>query len=412
MSRNPWPAEKVERRPVESLIPYKNNARTHSESQVAQIAASIKEYGFTVPVLIDPNGNVIAGHGRIMAAKALGLADIPVMVAKGWSAAKRRAYVILDNQLALNAGWDQDLLKLELTDLQAEGFDIGALGFDVPQLAAIMDTRTEGLTDPDEVPEPPAVPVSQLGDVWTLGRHRLVCGDCTAADTVLVCLNGAKPHLMVTDPPYGVGYDPSAARAPTVGSARGKVANDDRADWRGAWELFPGDVAYVWHSMLHAATVAESLVATGFTIRAEIVWAKNQLVMSRGHYHPQHESCWYAVRNRGHWSGDRTQSTLWEIDKPRRSETGHGTQKPIECMKRPIENNSKPGDAVYEPFLGSGTTIIAAEMTGRACHAVELWPAYVDVAVTRWQNFTGQSATLDGKTFEQVKVERQNQAAA
>lgn len=185
-----WPADKVERRPVDSLVPYARNARTHSESQVAQIAASIKEYGFTVPVLIDPKGNVIAGHGRIMAAKALGLADIPVMVAKGWSAAKRRAYIILDNTLPAAAGWDNDLLKLELTDLQAEGFDIGALGFDGPQLASIMDTRTEGLTDPDEVPEPPAAPVSRLGDIWTLGRHRLMCGDSTSADHVALLMDG------------------------------------------------------------------------------------------------------------------------------------------------------------------------------------------------------------------------------
>lgn len=172
-----WPADKVERRPVDSLIPYARNARTHSESQVAQIAASIKEYGFTVPVLIDPKGNVIAGHGRIMAAKALGLTEIPVMVAKGWSAAKRRAYVILDNQVALNAGWDQDLLKLELTDLQAEGFDIGSLGFDGPQLAGIMDTRPEGLTDPDEVPEAPEIPVTAPGDVWLLGAY-FECAEC------------------------------------------------------------------------------------------------------------------------------------------------------------------------------------------------------------------------------------------
>jgi DNA modification methylase len=213
---------------------------------------------------------------------------------------------------------------------------------------------------------------------------------------------------MVTDPPYGVEYqagwrneamphknDPSRWKD-GAGSPTGAVTNDDRADWRAAWALFPGDVAYVWHSGTRAHEVAESLLACEFDIRAQIIWAKNQLVISRGHYHPQHEPLFYAVRHAatGHWSGDRTQTTLWQIDKPHKSETGHSTQKPVECMRRPIENNSSPGQAVYDPFVGSGTTIIAAEMTGRAAHCIEISPAYCDVAVRRWQQFTGQQATL------------------
>ncbi len=181
-----------------------------------------------------------------------------------------------------------------------------------------------------------------------------------------------------------------------AGKATGAVANDDRADWSEAWTLFPGEVVYVWHADNKANVVADSLVAAGFEIRAQIIWAKNQHVISRGHYHPQHEPCWYAVRRKqgstGHWQGDRKQSTLWQIDKPQKSETGHSTQKPVECMKRPIENNSSAGQAVYEPFSGSGTTIIAGEMTGRSIHAIELNPAYVDIAVIRWQNFTGKQA--------------------
>jgi DNA modification methylase len=218
---------------------------------------------------------------------------------------------------------------------------------------------------------------------------------------------------MVTDPPYGVEYDAGKARKQSPGSAVGKVLNDDRADWSEAWELFPGAVAYVWHAMRHSGVVFDSLVSTGFEVRSEIVWAKNQLVMSRGHYHPQHESCWYAARGASNWSGGYKQSTIWNIDKPRKSETGHSTQKPVECMKRPIENNSSPGQAVYEPFSGSGTTIIAGEMTGRHIYAIELNPAYVDVAIKRWQDFTGETATLegDGRTFAEIAQHRAQKAA-
>jgi DNA modification methylase len=209
---------------------------------------------------------------------------------------------------------------------------------------------------------------------------------------------------MVTDPPYGVEYDPAWRNRAGLSTTQrtGKVANDDRADWRQAWALFPGDVAYVWHGALHAATVAESLTASGFGIRAQIIWAKERLVLGRGHYHWQHEPCWYAVRGSGHWAGDRKQTTLWQIaSSGQDATTTHGTQKPVECMRRPIQNNSSPGQAVYEPFSGSGTTLIAAEMAGRACHAIELDPAYVDVAVQRWQAFTGEAATHEasGDTY-------------
>jgi DNA modification methylase len=229
---------------------------------------------------------------------------------------------------------------------------------------------------------------------------------------------------MVTDPPYGVNYDPgwrnSAARnGATAGRSRGaiggralgKVQNDDRADWREAWVLFPGDVAYVWHAGLHASDVEASLNASGFFVRSQIIWDKTRLLISRGDYHWQHEPCWYAVRKGkpGHWAGDRKQTSVWQIEKNQKSETGHSTQKPVECMRRPIENNSSQGQAVYEPFCGSGTTIIAAAMTGRACHAIELSPAYVDVGVKRWQDFTGEAAVLDGdgRTFDQIAAERQ-----
>ena len=414
-----WPADAVERRSVASLIPYARNARTHSDAQVSQIAASIKEWGWTTPVLVDETGGIIAGHGRVMAARKLGLEEIPVMVATGWSEAQKRAYVLADNQLALNAGWDIDLLTVELNDLKDESFDLDLIGFDDKFLADIFAEKTEGLTDPDDAPAAPETPVAVLGDVWLLGKHRLVCGDSTDALTVEKALNGVKPHLMVTDPPYGVEYDASwRDKLPTQkpGTSLGKVENDNRANWSEAWSLFPGNIAYVWHDALRGGEIAENLLANGFKIRAQIIWAKQGFVFGRGDYHWQHEPCWYAVKKNGNWTGDRKQTTLWEIANLNKIKggnadeklTGHSTQKPVECMKRPIENNSSPGQAVYEPFSGSGTTIIAAEMTGRSCHAIELHPPYVDVAILRWQDFTGQQATLegDGRTFAEIKAER------
>ena len=409
-----WPADKVERWPLDRLIPYTRNARTHSDAQVAQLASAICEWGWTVPVLVDEQGTIIAGHGRVLAARKLGLTEVPVMIARGWSEAQRRAYVIADNKLAENAGWDKELLGLEVSDLRALGLDLALTGFSDIELAALSMTPHQGLTDPDDVPETPAEPVSILGDVWILGQHRVVCGDCTDATVVAKALNGVSPHLMVTDPPYGVEYDPGWRKDVnrSDGSsnlATGTVLNDDRADWREAWALFPGDVVYVWHSALHAGTVAASLEISSFVIRSQIIWDKTRLVISRGDYHWQHEPAWYAVRKgkTGHWGGDRKQTTVWQIPHTK-SDTGHGTQKPVDCMKRPIENNSSPGQAVYEPFCGSGTTIIAAEMTGRACHAIELNPAYVDVAVQRWQAFTGAPAKLEstGECFTTVAAKR------
>ena len=408
----PQSAQAIVHRPVDGLIPYVRNARTHSEAQVALIAGSIREFGFTNPVLVDGANGIIAGHGRVLAAQKLGLNIVPVIELAHLSETQKRAYVLADNKLAEQAGWDRDLLALEAGELNDLGMDLTALGFETGEIDALLD---HGVADPREeaTPEPPAEPVSLPGDLWLLGGHRLICGDATDAATVARLLDGVTPHLMVTDPPYGVEYDP-AWRNDTGSSQTkrtGKVRNDDRADWRAAWALFPGDVAYVWHGALHAATVAESLTASGFQIRAQIVWAKERLVLSRGDYHWQHEPCWYAVRKtgRGHWCGGRKQTTLWHIpNRDQDAATIHGTQKPVECMRRAMLNNSSPGQAVYEPFCGSGTSLIAAETTGRACHAIELDPAYVDVAVQRWQAFAGAEAVLadDGRNFAEVRLER------
>lgn len=282
------------------------------------------------------------------------------------------------------------------------------LGFDKKELAKALQPAAMGLTDEDVVPEIGDAAVTHPGDVWLLGAHRIVCGDSTDRRTVEEVLADAKPNLMVTDPPYGVNYDPTWRHAAGVNSSSrvGKVKNDERADWTAAWALFPGAIAYVWHGALHAATVAASLEREGFTIRSQIIWAKERLVIGRGDYHWQHEPCWYAVRKTGNWLGDRKQTTLWSISsRDQDAHTVHGTQKPVECMRRPILNNSQVGEPVYEPFLGSGTTLIAAESTGRVCHAVELDPLYVDVAVRRWQAFTGKNACApDGRSFDAVAL--------
>ncbi|MEP6830077.1 MAG: site-specific DNA-methyltransferase, partial [Rhizomicrobium sp.] len=300
----------------------------------------------------------------------------------------------------------------------------GLIGFGEADLRRLTG-YAEGLADPDAVSNPEGPPVACVGDLWLMGRHRVLCGSATEASDVKVLLSGDRPSLMATDPPYGVVYDPSWRNAAGVSaSARtGKVQNDDRSDWREAWALFPGDVAYVWHAGKFAAEVQQSLQAAGFEMRAQIIWRKSHFAIGRGHYHWQHEPCWYAVRKGGKptWTGDRRQSTVWDIDGVKTAKgpsvetaddaTVHGTQKPVECMRRPIENNSKPGDIVYDPFLGSGTTVIAAEQCDRICYGLEIDPTYVDVIVRRWQNFTGETATLSGTecTFDQVGIERERE---
>ena len=402
------PDLRVETMPVAALAPYAANARLHPTEQVAQLAASIAEFGFNVPVLVDDAGVLIAGHGRVLAAKALGLLEVPAIRLGHLSEAQARAYRLADNQLALNSTWDESLLAAELQALRTEEFDLGLIGFDGAMLDRLLadaapDAPGTGGGDPDApAPEPPAAPVTRPGDLWLLGPHRLLCGDSTSATDVARLLDGARPHLMVTDPPYGVNYDPEWRNEAGVSATMrtGKVANDDRADWRAAWALFPGDVAYVWHAGVHARTVIESLEAAGFVVRSQIVWAKSRFVLGRGDYHWQHEPCLYAVRKgaTGHWQGARDQATLWAIANggDEDAATVHGTQKPVECMRRPMVNNSAVSDAVYEPFCGSGSTIIAAETIGRRCDAMELDPRYVDVAVLRWQTLTGNVARLAG----------------
>jgi len=417
-----WPASRVELWSLAKIVPYEKNPRNHTEEQITLIASSMLSDGVTAPILVDEDGVIIYGHGRRLAAIKNGFEQYPVVVARGWSEEKKRAVRIKDNSYALLASWDVPLLMEEIGLLKAEGFDLPLLGF--PEHALIgwgIATGNESQADPDAAPEPPNKPVSRKGDIWILGGHRLLCGDATSESDVAVCLAGAKPHLLVSDAPYGVEYDANwrnerdRANGKSYGArAIGKVNNDHEADWRKAWELFDGDVIYAWSADLRSRQVVESLESCGFVMRAQIIWVKDRLIISRGDYHFMHEPCWYAVRKgrTGHWSGDRKQTTVWNIAHLK-SETGHSTQKPIECMKRPIENNSRAGDFIYEPFSGSGTTIIAAEMTARKCLAIEIDPAYIDVAVLRWQTFTGKEAILEatGRTFEETRKERARKAA-
>jgi DNA modification methylase len=426
-SARSWPADRVERWPIERLVPYANNARLHSEADLNKLAAAIRKWGWTVPVLVDEEGNLLAGHGRVAAAPRAGVTSIPVIVARGWSEEEKRAYRLADNQLAARASWDPDLLRNELQELGFADFDLGLTGFEPDQLETILaGLGSSGLTDPDSVPEIPERPVTQLGDLWLLGDHRVGCSDSTNSAEVGQVLVGAEPHLMVTDPPYGVGYDPSwRSRRKLNGGklAQGKVLNDDRANWREAYALFPGDVAYVWHGALHGEVIAANLASCGLQPRAQIIWAKQHFTLGRGDYHWQHETCCYAVREgkTSHWQGGRRQTTVWEIPNnnpfgnPQREQSwGHGTQKPVECMRRPIANNSRPSQSVYDPFLGSGTSVIAAEMTGRVCYGLELSPAYVDVVVRRWQLFTGRNALhqASGQSFDERADRRHDQFGA
>lgn len=388
---------------VSDLIPYALNSRTHSDAQVAQIAASIKEFGWTNPILIDSDNIIIAGHGRLLAARKLGMEQVPAIVLEHLSKAQQRALVIADNQLALNAGWNMDLLKVELEDLLADDFNLDILGFDQNFLDGLLEPEpTEGLTDEDAVPEVPAVPKTVMGDVWVLGSHRLMCGDSTSIDAVDKLMDGGKADMVFTDPPYGVDYE--------------GIKNDDRAGLetllRGAFANYlssskSGSAIYVFHSD-RCADIFHFVFREFFHFSSMVIWAKNSLTLSRTDYQSQHEPCLYGwMKNGTHkFHGDRKQVSVWRFDKERVD--GHTTPKPVALIERALENSSKGGDIISDFFGGSGSTLIACEKNNRHARLMELDPKYVDVIITRWQDFTGQKATLedDGRTFEEIGNDR------
>lgn len=404
-----WPADHVERRSVESLIPYARNARTHSDEQVAQIAASIKEWGWTTPVLVDETGQIIAGHGRVMAARKLGIEEIPVMVASGWSEAQRRAYVLADNQLAANAGWDMDLLKVELGDLGEAGFDLDLIGFSGDMLAGLLEEQTEGLTDEDSVPEVPTEPVTVLGDVWLLGRHRLMCGDSTSIEHLQQLCDGQLVDMWLTDPPYNVAYEGKTKDALTI--KNDKMGDESfRQFLRDAYVaadavMKAGAVFYIWHADSEGYNFRGAAKDAGWTVRQCLIWKKQTMVMGRQDYHWKHEPCLYGWKDgAAHlWATDRKQTTILEFDRPSKN-AEHPTMKPVELFEYQMLNNTKGSDIVLDSFSGSGTTAIACEKHGRNARLMELDPKYCDVIIKRWQDFTGQEAVHaeTGKTFNEM----------
>ena len=384
------PTLQINYKSTENLIPYANNSRTHSDDQINQVASSIKEFGFTNPVLIDEQGGIIAGHGRVMAAKKLGLAEVPTITLEGLTKAQVKAYVIADNQLALNSGWDVDTLKLEIETLQELDFDIDLLGFDDDFLSGLLDEEpSEGLTDDDAVPELPDEPVTVLGDVWQLGSHRLMCGDSTSIDLVEKLMDGHKADMVFTDPPYGVDYK--------------GINNDDRGGLSGLLNSVfsnylltskSGASIYCFHSD-RCADIFNEEFRLFFHFSSMIIWVKNSLTLSQTDYQSQHEPCLYGWMDNGthSWHSDRKQTSIWRFDKERVE--GHTTPKPVELVSKAISNSSKGGDLISDFFGGSGSTLIACEKTGRNASVMEIDPKYCDVIVSRWQDFTGKEAVLE-----------------
>lgn len=423
-----WPADKVERWSLDRLIPYATNARTHTPEQVDRVAASISEWGWTVPILADEHGGVIAGHARILAARKLGLSDAPVMVATGWTQAQKRAYVLADNQLAINgAGWDESLLRVEMADLRDMAFDLSLIGFGDDEQAGLLADKTEGLTDPDDAPEPPEHPVSVLGDLWILGRHSLLCGDGTDISAVQRICNGDTPEISVCDPPYGI----SVVKGSSIGGAKpfGKVEGGKPHPFAGKRVRVhgPAKKAIIQpgvYSPIIGDDTTETAIAAYHTLMALGV---SVIVLWGGNYFANAlppSRCWlvWDKENTGTfadaelaWTNqDRVVRLIrhqWSglIKASERGERRvHPTQKPVALAGWVIDTIAPQAASVIDLFLGSGSTMIAAENRKIACFGVELSPSYVDVAVKRWQDFTGLSATLDGdgRTFGEIEANR------
>ena len=407
-----WLADKIEQWPTAKLLPYARNARTHSEEQVAQIAASIAEFGFTNPILAGADGVIVAGHGRLAAAHKLGLALVPVVVLEHLSPTQRRALVIADNRIAENAGWDEAMLRIELVTLQDDDFDVSLTGFDADALAELLadeDGNGDGETDDDAVPEITETPISRPGDVWVLGGHRLLCGDSTKAECFEQLLQGSQVDMVFTDPPYNVNYA-NTAKDKMRGTNRA-ILNDNLGD--GFYDFLLAALTptiancrggiYVAMSSSELDVLQSAFREAGGQWSTFVIWAKNTFTLGRSDYQRQYEPILYgwpegATR---HWCGDRDQSDVWQIKKPHKNDL-HPTMKPVELVERAIRNSSRPGNVVLDPFGGSGTTLIAAEKSGRLARLIELDPKYVDVIVRRWQDWTGKQATResDGLAFD------------
>jgi DNA modification methylase len=422
MTQTQWPADQVERRKVADLIPYARNSRTHSDEQVGQIAASIKEWGWTVPVLIDPDGGLIAGHGRIMAAQKLGIEDVPCMVAEGWTDAQKKAYVIADNKLALNAGWDDAMLKIELGELGDLDFDLSLTGFGDDELAALLDEPTDGLTDEDAVPEAPKVPVTVEGDVWLLGRHRLLCGDSTSIDAVDKLMDGQKADMVFTSPPYNA--DAKAGQGDIFNGKKSvKLYSEGYSDNLGSSDYvdFAKSVLEVcfavtdgfifWNVSYNAKSRFEYIEQIGGRLGylvEQVCWKKSSTIPFKGSLMRDWEPIYIFSTNKQPLAVKAVTSNFWEIGNAGAQTENHKACFPVALPERGISVVAINSGIVFEPFAGSGTTLIACEKTARDCRMMELDAKYCDVIIKRWQDFTGQTATLEatGQTHEELTAER------
>jgi DNA modification methylase len=398
---------------VDRLRPYDKNPRTHSEEQVRKLVASLREYGFTNPILVDSKDGIVAGHGRLIAARAIGMTEVPVVVLDHLTDAQRRAYIIADNRLALDAGWDEDLLAAELSSLKLDGFDLGLTGFGEEELDgifAVADSQLGGPVDEEDVPPPPVTPVSRTGDLWTLGRHQLLCGDATNTADVGRLMGRRLAHCLWTDPPYNVCYEGTA----------GTIQNDDQdpaafaaflgaALTNGINVMRPGAAAYVCHAETEGLAFRTAFVEAGFKLSSCLIWRKNSLVLGRSDWQWAHEPILYGWKpGAAHsWYGGRDKTTVLEENKPTRN-AEHPTMKPVALVERMIVNSTKTGHLILDLFSGSGSTLIACERTARIARLLEIDTRFVDVAVRRWEQFTNKSAVLEetGETFAEVQAKR------
>ncbi len=412
---------KIEWRKVADLIPYARNARDHTEDQIAQLAGSMREFGFTNPILIARDNTIIAGHARLRAARKLGMVEVPVIVLDGLTPAQRKALVIADNRLALNAGWDEQMLRLELEELHQDDFDLDLLGFGAEELDELLtglDEPSGGLTNEDAAPEAPQRAVAIPGDLWLLGRHRLLCGDATHPSDVDRLLSGQQADLVFTDLPYNVDYEGYTEERLKIAGDR-MSAEQFRAFLESAFRSYRAIVKasaslYICHPSIWQLEFEQALEAAGFAIRCQIIWAKNTFAWGFGRYKFQHEPIFYChvAGESDAWYGDKSQSTLWPEKKPAANRL-HPTMKPVELIERALLNSSRKGNLVVDLFGGSGSTLIACQRTRRVAWLMEIDPRYCDVIVRRWQEFTGKEALLEGtdRSFEAVASERLRVAA-
>lgn len=398
---------------IHKLIPYVNNARTHNVQQINKLRSSLREFGFINPVIIDRDFNVIAGHGRIMAAKEEGINEVPCVFVDYLTEAQKKAYILADNRMAMDAGWDEELLKVEIEALQAEDFDLSLTGFDESELSGFFDTADDAKDDDFDVDaELEKPPVTKSGDLWLLGNHRLLCGDSTKAETYEMLMNGKKANLVVTDPPYNVNYQGTA----------GKIKNDNLENDKFYQFLFDAFTCmekamaddasiYVFHADTEGLNFRKAFADAGFYLSGTCIWKKQSLVLGRSPYQWQHEPCLFGWKKNGkhQWYSDRKQTTIWEFDKPKKN-GDHPTMKPVPLIAYPIKNSSMSNCIVLDPFGGSGSTLIACEQTNRICHTIELDEKYCDVIIKRYieQVATSENVSVvrDGKTirFDDLEV--------